>query len=76
MYELADWGAPVAPPEVTQREKIIAQLPHGLVRVLRSRARGQGISLNTLLDRLLHEAVALPYRPASERITASAGIFD
>jgi predicted HicB family RNase H-like nuclease len=76
MYELADWGTPMAPPEVLQREKIIAQLPHGLVRVLRSRARGQGVSLNTLIDRLLHEAVSLPARHDTERVTAAAGVFD
>ncbi|MEE9298485.1 MAG: hypothetical protein V3V29_05560 [Acidimicrobiia bacterium] len=60
MYELSDWGQPVAPSEFASRERLITQLPHGLVRVLRSRARAQGVSLNVLIDRLLHEALAMP----------------
>ena len=50
MYELSDWGSPEAPPEFTNREKLVTQLPHSLVRVLRSRARVQGISLNVFID--------------------------
>jgi hypothetical protein len=60
MYELADWGSPVAPAELAQLDRVITHLPHTLVRVLRSRARAQGISIDTLVDRLLHEALAMP----------------
>jgi predicted HicB family RNase H-like nuclease len=74
MYELADWGHPVAPPETTNREKLTTQLPHSLIRVLRSRARAQGVSLNVLVDRLLHEAIAVPARHEIER--ASMVAFD
>ena len=35
-------------------------LEHTLVRILRSRARAQGITMDVLLDRLLHEALAMP----------------
>lgn len=60
MYEMADWGRPVSAPEWGARERLTAQLPLSLVRVLRSRARAQGVSVNTLIDRLLHEALAIP----------------
>lgn len=72
MYELSGWGSPMAPPEVTNREKLIAQLPHSLVRVLRSRARAQGVSVNTIIDRLLHEALSLPHHePDRASVVAS-----
>ncbi len=67
MYELSDWGRPMAPPEFTNREKLAVQLPHSLVRVLRSRARAQGVSLNVLIDQVLHEALALPRRHGAEQ---------
>lgn len=76
MYELSDWGSPLAPPEFTNREKVTAQLPYSLVRVLRSRARAQGVSLNVLVDRLLHEAVALPNRREGEPAATVAAAFD
>lgn len=63
MYEQSDWGRPVAAPEWGARERLTAQLPQTLVRVLRSRARAQGVSVNTLIDRLLHEAMAIPFDP-------------
>lgn len=72
MYELADWGQPMAPPEFSQREKLAVQLPHSLVRVLRSRSRAQGVPMNLLVDRLLHEALALPNNTASERAVLAA----
>jgi predicted HicB family RNase H-like nuclease len=75
MYELSDWGSPVAPPEFTNREKLITQLPHSLVRILRSRARVQGVSLNMYIDQLLHEALSLPSRHESERATVGSA-FD
>jgi predicted HicB family RNase H-like nuclease len=59
MYEMSDWGRPVASPEWGGRERLTTQLPHSLVRVLRSRARAQGVSLNVLVDRLLHEALSM-----------------
>lgn len=62
MYELSDWGQPVSPSEFASRERLSTQLPHSLVRILRSRARAQGISLNDLIDRLLHEALAMSAR--------------
>lgn len=65
MYELSNWGRPVDPPEWGPRERLTAQLPQALVRVLRSRARAQGISVNLLVDRLLHQALALPSAEAA-----------
>jgi len=76
MYELSDWGQPVAPPEATNREKLTAQLPHSLIRVLRSRARAQGVSLNVLVDRLLHEAIAVPVRHEIEQAANIMVAFD
>lgn len=59
MYELADWGSP-APAESTHvRERIDIRLPVGLVRVLRSRARAEGVSLSLLLERFTREAMHL-----------------
>jgi len=75
MYELSDWGRPVAPPELTNRERLAVQLPHSLVRVLRSRARAQGVSLNVLIDQALHEALALPRRHGAAPVGAVAA-FD
>lgn len=60
MYDLADWGRPVAPSEMMNRERLTTQLPHSLVRVLRSRARATGVSLDVLIDSLLHEALSIP----------------
>jgi len=76
MYELSDWGRPVAPPEALNREKLTTQLPHSLIRVLRSRARAQGISLNMLVDRLLHEAIAVPARREIEQAANIMVAFD
>jgi predicted HicB family RNase H-like nuclease len=75
MYELSDWGRPMAPPEVTNRERVTTQLPHSLIRVLRSRARVQGVSLNVFIDQLLHEALSLPSRHETERATVGSA-FD
>ena len=68
MYELADWGRPVAPGERGTGERFTAQLPHSLLRVLRSRARAQGVPLNVLIDRLLHQALEMP-TPIDEPVT-------
>lgn len=59
MYEPADWGHPVSAPQWGQRERLNTHLSHSLIRVLRSRARAQGVSLDALIDRLLHEALAM-----------------
>jgi hypothetical protein len=75
MYELSGWGRPVSNPEWGSRERLTTQLPHSLVRVLRSRARAQGVSLNTLIDRLLHEALDIPGEVAAERAGVAVG-FD
>jgi len=72
MYELSDWGSPVASPEFTNRETLTTQLPSSLVRILRSRARLQGVSLNAFIDQLLHEALSLPSRHATERATVGS----
>lgn len=74
MYDLADWGRPLAPPEFSRTEKLTTQLPHSLVRVLRSRARARGVSINTLIERLLHDALALPSHLEAERVAAE--MFD
>lgn len=74
MHETSDWGRPMAPPDWVTRERITARLPHGLIRVLRSRARAQGIPLNVLLDRLLHQALAMTTEPpeqADARVAAA-----
>lgn len=73
MYELSGWGQPVNSPDWGARERLTAQLPHSLVRVLRSRARAQGVSLNTLIDRLLHDALALP-GPENARAGVVVGV--
>lgn len=75
MYELSGWGQPVSNPEWGARERLSTQLPHHLVRILRSRARAQGVSLNTLIDRLLHEALDIPGESVAERTGVGAG-FD
>lgn len=70
MYELSDWGRPVAASDWGSRERITAQLDPSLVRVLRSRARAQGMSLNDLIDRILRDAVDLPDPVNGRRIAA------
>ena len=60
MYELADWGQPVAPDWTEPRERLDARLPVHLVRVLRSRARAEGVSMSVLVHRLIIEAMDLP----------------
>ena len=75
MYELADWGRPMAAPEVTNREKLTVHLPHSLVRVLRSRARVQGVSLDVIIDRVLHDALTVPHRHGTEQVSVLAA-FD
>ncbi len=75
MYELSDWGRPMAPPEFNNRERLAVQLPHGLIRVLRSRARAQGVSLNVLIDQVLHDALSLPIRQGVEETSVLAA-FD
>jgi len=57
MYELADWGRPLAPDWTEPRERLDARLPVHLVRVLRSRARAEGVSMSVLVHRLLTEAM-------------------
>ncbi|HLA66122.1 MAG TPA: hypothetical protein VJP05_01360 [Acidimicrobiia bacterium] len=60
MYEFADWGHPAAPDWTEPRERLDARLPVHLVRVLRSRARAEGISMSVLVHRLISEAMDLP----------------
>ncbi len=76
MYQLSDWGRPVAPRDWGSRERLTAQLPQSLVRVLRSRARAQGVSLNILVDRLLHQALAMPTGPEAEQAGAKVAAVD
>lgn len=59
MYELADWGRPAPAEWAEPRERIDVRLPAGLVRVLRSRARAEGVSLSILLERFAREAMHL-----------------
>jgi len=59
MYELADWGSPVAPDWEQPRERLDARLPSNLVRVLRSRARAEGVSVSVLVQRLLSDAIGV-----------------
>jgi hypothetical protein len=59
MYELADWGRPLAPDWTEPRERLDARLPVHLVRVLRSRARAEGVSMSVLVHRLITEAMGL-----------------
>ena len=59
MYELADWGQPVAPEWEQPMERIDARLPVSLVRTVRRRARAEGVSISVLMNRLLAEALGL-----------------
>jgi len=65
MYDLADWGRPVAPEWEEPRERLDARLPVHLVRVLRSRARAEGVSMSVLVHRLISEAMDLPATTAA-----------
>jgi len=57
MYELADWGRP-APAEWTEpRERVDVRLPPSLVRVLRSRARSENVSLSVVVERFVRDAM-------------------
>lgn len=60
MYDLADWGTPVRQDWAQQRERMTARLPSSLVRVIRSRARAQGVSTQTMMQQLLCEALGVP----------------
>jgi hypothetical protein len=72
MYDLADWGQPVDPDWVEPRERLDARLPAHLVRILRSRARAEGVSMSVLVHRLITEAMDLP----AARRMEHAGQFD
>lgn len=65
MYELADWGQPVAPEWEQPMERFDARLPASLIRVLRRRARSEGVSVSALMHRLLTEALGV--RAGSQR---------
>ena len=59
MNELADWGRP-APPEWSEpRQHVDIRLPSNLVRVLRSRARTENVSLSIVVERFVREAMHL-----------------
>jgi hypothetical protein len=65
MYELADWGRP-APAEWTEpRERIDVRLTPSLVRVLRSRARSENVSVSVVVERFVREAMHIS--PAGNR---------
>lgn len=59
MYELADWGRPVPADWDEPRERIDVRLPLTLVRLLRSRARAEGVSMSVLLERYARDAMHL-----------------
>lgn len=52
-----DWGAPRPAEWLGPRETLSARIPVELVARLRSLARSEGVSLNSLVYRLLTEAV-------------------
>ncbi len=59
MYDTVDWGSP-APPEWSRPgERIDLNLPATLIRVLRSRARAEGVSVSVLVQRLVSGALNL-----------------
>lgn len=64
MYDLTTWGQPAAPDWTEPRERLEARLPSHLVRVLRSRARSEGVSMSVLVHRLISEAMDLPIATA------------
>lgn len=57
MYELADWGRPVPPDWIQERERVEARFPTDLVRRLRTHAHAHGMSLAEFMERLLDEAI-------------------
>lgn len=59
MYELADWGQPMAAEWQQPMERFDARLPSSLIRVLRRRARAEGVSVSVLVHRLLTEAMGV-----------------
>jgi predicted DNA binding CopG/RHH family protein len=65
MYDLADWGSPVRQDWAQQRERMAARLPSSLVRVIRSRARAQGVSTQAMVQQLLSEALGVSNVPHS-----------
>jgi hypothetical protein len=67
MYELANWGTPVEPEWSEPRERLEARLPTHLVRVLRSRARAEGVSMSALLHRLIARSLDMPAPGTSHR---------
>jgi hypothetical protein len=52
-----DWGVPRPAEWLGPRETLSARVPVELVTTLRSLARSEGVSLNSLVHRLLSEAV-------------------
>lgn len=75
MYELADWGQPVPPDWDHPRERLETRLPANLVRVLRSRARAEGVSMSVLVHRLLSEAMGLSGGPG-RHVEYAGSAFD
>jgi hypothetical protein len=67
MYELANWGTPIEPEWTEPRERLEARLPTNLVRVLRSRARAEGVNMSTLVHRLLARSLDMPAPGSSHR---------
>ena len=57
MYELVDWGQPAPSDWMAPSERFETRLPVELVRLLRRRARIEGVSLRELVQRILSEAV-------------------
>lgn len=63
MYDVADWGSPVQQDWSLQRERVTTRLPISLVRVIRSRARAQGVSTQVMMQQLLADALGYSGSP-------------
>lgn len=59
MYEFSDWGEPAPADWREPRDRIDVRLPAGLIRVLRARARSEGVTVSDLVTRFVREAMHL-----------------
>ncbi len=61
-----DWGAPRPAEWPGPRERVVARIPVDLVAALKARARIEGVSINTCLQRVLQDALAPESDPILE----------
>ncbi|MDX1691837.1 MAG: hypothetical protein R3290_12540 [Acidimicrobiia bacterium] len=63
-----DWGVPKPADWPGPRERITARIPVDLAEALRARARREGVSFNTFLQRVFEEEIGVRQDPIPETL--------